>query len=1243
MAGLGVNTAAAANPQVTPGSTVKLIPNLSKSPASGGWAIYDPTSTLIACAGPPTPGTNGWAVTAATGQNSITSITVTVPANASLGTGYEAAYNGPSSINAALFDVVAPPSAPTFLTATAGDQSVHLSWTGVSGAVSYSVYRGLSTGGESAAALVTGLTSPSYTDSGLTNGITYYYVITASSTIGEGHASSEANARPAVQISSTSTINDTDSGLTYTGSGWFYSAARGFLDYNDDEHATNTIGDSVSYTFSGTGIAFLGESSSGGGNVKVYLDGTLQATVSTYSASRQAQQTQWSITGLTSGSHTLKLVMQDGSYMEVDAVQVTAISSLTGTGLVRFYPRAGYSGRMMGGKFQGSNDGSTYTDLYTIGTQPVDGQWTAATLPVDPINYRYLRYLAPNGSFGNIAELAFYSGSGASAIQLTGTAFGTPTSYGNTGNDCTKAFDGSTSTFFDAPVPGNGDYVGIDQYGAPLGSQALAINAGGGAAGSFAADTGYSGGTPFSATTAIDVSGVASPAPQAVYQSQRYGNFTYTLPGLTPGSLYLLRLHFAETYFTASNMRRFSVSANGTQILSNFDIFDSAGGANRALVESFPVAADGSGQITVQFTNGSVDNAAVNGLEVLKFPPAAASQVRFVPRPAYESRMVGGKFQGSNDGSSYTDLATVMQTPARGEFTTLTLSAPATYRYLRYLSPDNGYGNISELEFDNGSGANAVKIAGTGYGTPGSYNNYGNDFTKVFDGDWNTFFDAPEAISTAYVGIDQGSVPPLAIRAVAGSGSVALTWGALTGVTGYNVYRATAPGGPFVSAGNVAGTASSFLNTGLTSGTTYYYFVTSLSVAGESLPSNTAHATPTDPAPDFGIAASPDKFGITPTGTAATAVTVTPLGAFSGSVTLSISGLPATMTAAFGSAVSFPVAAGSSVTNTLTITSNGAAGGVYYPVLTATSGSLVHSVTLILTVMSQSSDSIVLTDIYLTGGLPTLRLLLPDNLSAPQVFDVKRNGTIIGQVTNNVCDDSSAQFNSNTQNPVSYSYTSKQADSTYKDGNGYTQTILGATGSCTVVPVKLLATDNQSVDSRLDPRYSTNVLVNHNFGTTANKAYRGGLYAGFVSDNSRVGRSLIKFVMPPLASGQHAWRVGRVFAYPTYAFAPATSTSIYCQRVSDMWDQSTVTWSLAPAMASAASGAGIAVTDGSLNTWIGWPMFADVYSALTNSNGVLSVGLASTSETSNGWIYFAKKEYDPALAPFVLYAYGATN
>ncbi|MBA2286320.1 MAG: coagulation factor 5/8 type domain-containing protein [Ktedonobacteraceae bacterium] len=144
----------------------------------------------------------------------------------------------------------------------------------------------------------------------------------------------------------------------------------------------------------------------------------------------------------------------------------------------------------------------------------------------------------------------------------------------------------------------------------------LQINAGGPAAAPFVADTDFSGGATAATGNAIDTSGVSNPAPQAVYQSNRYGNFTYTIPNLTPGASYTVQLDFAETYWTQAGQRTFNVNINGQAVLSAFDIIGAAGAPNKAVARQFSATATSSGAITIQFVTVK-DNAQVNGVEVL--------------------------------------------------------------------------------------------------------------------------------------------------------------------------------------------------------------------------------------------------------------------------------------------------------------------------------------------------------------------------------------------------------------------------------------------------------------------------------------------------------------------------------------------------------------------------------------------------------------------------------------------------
>lgn len=142
------------------------------------------------------------------------------------------------------------------------------------------------------------------------------------------------------------------------------------------------------------------------------------------------------------------------------------------------------------------------------------------------------------------------------------------------------------------------------------------INCGGSAVSPYIADTFYSGGTTSSVTTSINTSGVNNPPSQTVCQNERYGNSTYTITGLTVDKKYLVRLHFTENYWTGSGQRVFNVSINGTSVLSNYDIYVSAGNANFTLVvEEFYAIANSSGNIVIVFTTVT-DNAVIQAIEI---------------------------------------------------------------------------------------------------------------------------------------------------------------------------------------------------------------------------------------------------------------------------------------------------------------------------------------------------------------------------------------------------------------------------------------------------------------------------------------------------------------------------------------------------------------------------------------------------------------------------------------------------
>ncbi len=116
------------------------------------------------------------------------------------------------------------PAAPTGLTVTISDNAGELiiSWTASSDAKSYNLYWGTSAGVTTATGtLIAGAASP-YTHNGLTNGMRYYYIVTAVNDNGESTASAEASGLP--QINPVGVLDNDLGSIGYvrytTNTGW---------------------------------------------------------------------------------------------------------------------------------------------------------------------------------------------------------------------------------------------------------------------------------------------------------------------------------------------------------------------------------------------------------------------------------------------------------------------------------------------------------------------------------------------------------------------------------------------------------------------------------------------------------------------------------------------------------------------------------------------------------------------------------------------------------------------------------------------------------------------------------------------------------------------------------------------------------------------------------------------------------------------------------------------------------------
>ena len=428
------------------------------------------------------------------------------------------AYNGASST----------PPVPS-LTGYAGDATALLAWHSIAGATSYNLYRGTISGGETL--LVSGLASTTYPDNGLVDGTTYYYQVAAVNNVGISSISNEVAVTPVPPVASaptelTATAGSAQATLSWTAS----TGATSYAIYR----GTTPGGESATPIGSATATTFKN-------------------------------------TGLTNGTtyhYTVAAVNAGGTSPSSNEASATpnppppAPTGLVGTG------------------------GNTVASL----------TWNAVS---GSTSYTVYRSTAPGG------ELAPAIKTGLTSTSFTDTGLTNGATYYYTVTDTTGVgVESAMSNAADATAQ------------AVTGVGGIAVNCGGAAAAPFVADTDFTGGGTQTVGNAIDTSLLTGTIPpQAALKSNRYGNCTYVVPGLTPSGSYSVTLYFAEEYWSTAGSRVFNVTIDGAQVLTNFDIVAQAGTNYKAVQQTFTTTADASGQVTITLSTVR-DNAMVNAIVI---------------------------------------------------------------------------------------------------------------------------------------------------------------------------------------------------------------------------------------------------------------------------------------------------------------------------------------------------------------------------------------------------------------------------------------------------------------------------------------------------------------------------------------------------------------------------------------------------------------------------------------------------
>lgn len=413
---------------------------------------------------------------------------------------------------------------------------------------------------------------------------------------------------------------------------------------------------------------------------------------------------------------------------------------------IKFRPRQGFENRMRGGYFQASID-PNFTQTYTIYTIPqnVNLQYKDYYIicsGAPGIFANYIRYVGPDGSYANIAELKFYNRSGDDKFTMsTSTPDVTNTDLyyqhqgqivsattenwdcsSNDQSDCSEnaryalksAFDGNINTCYTGPnyYNGNGLWLGrsvADEGGNPGRISVIKFRPRQGFDNMRGGYFEVSNNPDFAdARTVYKIPTNANLSFQDYYLECNNANgveakyIRYVGPDGSYGNVSEL------AFYRKNNVE----DLNGIFFVSQATGFANAGSsaATNSTVIGSPGSWDGvstinkvfDGYANTYFDAPVGDNQWV-GLDLNQTKQVIA--IRFSPRLDYAHRMIGGKFQVS-DNPNFNNAKTIYTIPSGLDFSGGNIliesknsaNGGINARYVRYVSPNGGFGNIAEMK-----------------------------------------------------------------------------------------------------------------------------------------------------------------------------------------------------------------------------------------------------------------------------------------------------------------------------------------------------------------------------------------------------------------------------------------------------------------------------------------------------------------------------------------------------------------
>ncbi|HUR67768.1 MAG TPA: fibronectin type III domain-containing protein [Candidatus Thermoplasmatota archaeon] len=754
-----------------------------------------------------------------------------------------------SSSNEATATPSTTAGAPQSLSATKGDTLVQLSWSapasnGGSAVTSYNIYRGTASGATTFLA-TTGGANTTFVVNSLTNGVAYFFNVTAVNANGQGATSAEATATPSALPSAPQSFSATR-GNGSVALSWSAPSSNGgsaITGYN--VYRGSSSGAATFLATIGTNTSFS--------DLAVTNGNTYFYNVTAVNANGQgASSSEASATPATIPNPPATFTATAGT-----SVSLSWTAGSTGGSAITAYQvlRSTSSGAETTLATIGTN--TSYTDAnvalgttyyYTIkatnalGTSnpSVERSATPSSTPSAPQSASATRgngsvalsWSAPSSTGGSaITAYTIYRSTSAGTETFLAT-IGTNTSY----SDATVS-NGNTYFYNVTASNANGQGASSSEVSATPATVPNPPATFSATAGSSVSLSWTAGSTGGSAITGYQIWRATSSGAEALFASIGT-NTSYTDANVALGTTY---------YYTIK-----AVNAVGT---GNPGVERSATPSSTPSAPLSPSATRGNASVALSWSvPSSTGGSAITGYTIYRGTSTGATTflATIGTNTSYSDATVtnGNTYfynvTASNANGQGASSSEVSATPAGVPFPPATFTATSgTTIGLSWTAGSTGGSAIAGYQILRSTSSGAETLLAT-IGTNTSY----TDANVVASTTYFYTIKAVNAVGTGNPSVERsataGTVPaaPTGLIANSANHQVALNWTAPSGsVTGYEIWRSTSSGAQTLLA-SYTGTNTTYVDLGLTNGTTYYYKVLAVNAIGSGALSSEASATP---------------------------------------------------------------------------------------------------------------------------------------------------------------------------------------------------------------------------------------------------------------------------------------------------------------------------------------------------------------------------------------------------------------